>query len=77
MGAAIMPNLVKSGHEVRVWNRTPDAAKTLEGITVLASPAEAFESEAVITVLADDPAVRSVLINSGALRSAPKAQSIS
>lgn len=72
MGAAMVPNLVKAGHRVRVWNRNPDAAKALGGVTVLASPAAAFENDAVLTMLSDDTAVRSVIIDSGALASARK-----
>lgn len=72
MGAAMVPNLVKAGHQVSVWNRNPDAAKAIEGVTVLTSPAAAFEHDAVITMLADDNAVRSVIIDSGVLASARK-----
>jgi len=72
MGAAMVPNLVKAGHRVKVWNRDLDAAKSLEGVTVLTSPAAAFENDAVITMLSDDVAVRSVIIESGALASARK-----
>ncbi|MDB6098430.1 MAG: yfjR, partial [Gammaproteobacteria bacterium] len=72
MGAAMVPNLVKAGHRVGVWNRNPAAAKALEGVTVLASPAAAFDNDAVLTMLADDKAVRSVIIDSGALASARK-----
>ena len=72
MGAAMVPNLVKAGHRVEVWNRDPAAAKSLEGVTVLPSLAAAFENEAVITMLSDDAAVRSVIIDSGALASARK-----
>ncbi len=72
MGAAMVPNLVKAGHRVAVWNREPAAAKSLEGVTVLPSPAAAFENEAVITMLSDDVAVRSVIIDGGALASAQK-----
>jgi 3-hydroxyisobutyrate dehydrogenase-like beta-hydroxyacid dehydrogenase len=70
MGAAMVPNLVKAGHRVSVWNRNSAAAKALEGVTVLASPAAAFDNDAVLTMLADDKAVRSVIIDSGALASA-------
>ncbi len=70
MGAAMVPNLVKAGHRVRVWNRTLTAAKALEGVTVLTSPAAAFENDAVVTMLSDDTAVRSVIIDSGTLASA-------
>jgi len=72
MGAAMAPNLVKAGHQVSVWNRALAAAKALEGVTVLTSPAAAFENDAVVTMLSDDTAVRSVIIDSGALASARK-----
>jgi 3-hydroxyisobutyrate dehydrogenase-like beta-hydroxyacid dehydrogenase len=72
MGAAMAPNLVKAGHTVRVWSRNVAAAKALKGVTVLASPATAFENDAVITMLSDDKAVRSVIIDSGALAAARK-----
>lgn len=72
MGAAIVPNLVKAGHQVSVWNRNPDAAKALDGVTVLTSPAAAFENDAVVTMLSDDAAVRSVILDSKILDSARK-----
>jgi 3-hydroxyisobutyrate dehydrogenase-like beta-hydroxyacid dehydrogenase len=67
MGAAMVPNLVRAGHRVSVWNRNPAAARALEGVRVLSSPGAAFESEAVITMLANDDAVRSVVLGSRAL----------
>ncbi len=71
MGAAMVPNLVRAGHRVSVWNRTADAARALEGVTVLDSPVDAFrDNDVVMTMLADDRAVRSVIVDSGALRSA-------
>jgi 3-hydroxyisobutyrate dehydrogenase-like beta-hydroxyacid dehydrogenase len=72
MGAAMVPNLVKAGHQVSVWNRNAAAAEALDGVTVLPSPAAAFENDVVLTMLADDKAVRSVIIESGALASARK-----
>lgn len=72
MGAAIVPNLLKAGHRVSVWNRNPAAAQALEGVTVLESAAAAFENDAVITMLSDDAAVRSVIIDSGVLTTARK-----
>ena len=53
-------------------DRKAEAAKRLEGVTVLDSPAEAFTKEAVITMLADDRAVESVILGSDALSSADK-----
>ena len=72
MGAAMVPNLIKAGHQVAVWNRNPEAAKKLEGVTVLDSSADAFTHEAVVTMLADDRAVHSVIIDSGVLDAARK-----
>jgi 3-hydroxyisobutyrate dehydrogenase-like beta-hydroxyacid dehydrogenase len=72
MGAAMVPNLVKAGHQVSVWNRNAKAATELQGVTVLDSPAAAFQGDAVITMLADDKAVRSVIFDSDALNSARK-----
>lgn len=72
MGAAMVPNLLKAGHQVSVWNRDAAAAKAIEGVTVLSSPAAAFENDAVITMLANDEAVRSVILGSGTFASAQK-----
>jgi 3-hydroxyisobutyrate dehydrogenase-like beta-hydroxyacid dehydrogenase len=67
-----VPNLVKAGHRVKVWNRRSATAEALEGVTVLASPAAAFQNDVVMTMLADDKAVRSVVLDSGALAGARK-----
>jgi 3-hydroxyisobutyrate dehydrogenase-like beta-hydroxyacid dehydrogenase len=72
MGAAMVPNLVKAGHRVSVWNRHAQAAGALAGVTVLANPGAAFRLDAVVTMLANDAAVRSVIIDSGALAGARK-----
>jgi 3-hydroxyisobutyrate dehydrogenase-like beta-hydroxyacid dehydrogenase len=62
MGSAIVANLLKAGHRVRVWNRTPERAQRLAaaGAQVVATPADAFAGDAVISMLADDAAVRDV-----------------
>lgn len=70
MGAAMIPNLVKAGHQVSVWNRNTTSARKLEGVTVLESPTEAFSKQAVITMLADDRAVQSVILDSDVLSTA-------
>jgi 3-hydroxyisobutyrate dehydrogenase-like beta-hydroxyacid dehydrogenase len=60
MGRAMASNLVKAGHEVTVWNRTP--GKTVEGAQTAASPAEAARNAEVIwTCVSDTKAVESVL----------------
>ncbi|UDI95274.1 NAD(P)-dependent oxidoreductase [Pseudomonas sp. IAC-BECa141] len=73
MGRAIIPLLVRAGHHVSAWNRNYAAIKDLEGISALESPASAFQQEVVITLLADDAAVRQVLLSSAALETADKA----
>lgn len=72
MGAAMIPNLVKAGHRVCVWNRSPGAVRALDDVTVPESPVAAFRNEAVLTMLADDRAVRDVILDSG--RSARRAR---
>ncbi len=72
MGSAMIPNLVKAGHKVSVWNRSRGAAAAIEGVTVLDSPADAFRNDAVLTMLSNDEAVRSVILDSNALASARK-----
>lgn len=60
MGRAMASNLVKAGHEVTVWNRTP--GKDVEGARTAASPAEAArEAEVVWTCVSDTKAVESIL----------------
>lgn len=68
MGGAMVPHLVRAGHAVSVWNRSEVAAP--DGATMLSTPAAAFDSDVVITMLANDAAVRSVIVDSGALASA-------
>jgi 3-hydroxyisobutyrate dehydrogenase-like beta-hydroxyacid dehydrogenase len=59
MGRPMAVNLVKNGHEVTVWNRTP---KDVEGATTAATPAEAVkDKEAVWICVSDTSAVQSVL----------------
>lgn len=72
MGTPMALNLVRAGHAVRVWNRSPEAAAAVEGAIPVASPAEAFRGDAVVTMLSDDEAVRGVIVDSGALADAPR-----
>jgi 3-hydroxyisobutyrate dehydrogenase/2-hydroxy-3-oxopropionate reductase len=60
MGHAMATNLVKAGHEVSTWNRTP--GKSVEGARAAASPAEAAQgAEVVWLCVSDTSAVESVL----------------
>jgi 3-hydroxyisobutyrate dehydrogenase-like beta-hydroxyacid dehydrogenase len=64
MGAAMAGNLLKAGHEVTVYNRTPEKAGALvaRGAKVAATVAEACQGDAVLTMLANDEAVESVVL---------------
>src|SRR5205809_3309738 len=60
MGAAMAGRLLGCGHEVSVWNRTPEKTAPLEaaGANVAATPAGlASGCEAVIPVLTDAAAI--------------------
>lgn len=72
MGAAMAANLIKAGHQVVVWNRSPAAAEPLVALGAVAAttPVQAFDVELVISMLADDNSTRTVLLDSGALASA-------
>jgi 3-hydroxyisobutyrate dehydrogenase len=60
MGTGIASRLAGLGHEMMVWNRTPDKAKAT-GLKVAPTPADlAAGAEAVISILTDAPAVNSV-----------------
>lgn len=60
MGGPMAANLVKAGHEVTVWNRTP--GKTVEGARTAATPAEAAHgAEVVWMCVSDTAAVESIL----------------
>lgn len=69
MGAAMATNLLKAGHEVTVWNRSPAAAQPLAalGATVAKDAAEAARGDAVLSMLANDAAVRAVILDGGVL----------
>jgi len=62
MGAGIAANLLKAGHDVTVYNRTAGKAEPLvqQGAHLGARVADACRGEAVMTMLADDPALESV-----------------
>ena len=63
MGAAIAANLIKAGHRVCVWDRSPGpiAVLTALGAIKAAAPVEAFRQDVVFSILADDAAVRAVI----------------
>ena len=61
MGAAIAARLIEVGHEVAVWNCTPDKAKAIAGATVAATPAELLQhADVIISSLTDAAALDAV-----------------
>jgi 3-hydroxyisobutyrate dehydrogenase-like beta-hydroxyacid dehydrogenase len=64
MGVGMASNLLKAGHHVTVYNRTPAKAEALiaQGAQIATSIAEACRGDAVITMLANDKAVESVVL---------------
>jgi 3-hydroxyisobutyrate dehydrogenase-like beta-hydroxyacid dehydrogenase len=64
MGAGMAANLLKAGHRVTVFNRTPAKAEALiaRGAKFATSIAEACRGDAVMTMLANDEAVEAVVL---------------
>ncbi len=68
MGSRMAANLLKAGHTVTIWNRTPAAADALvaAGATQAATPQEAAASaDFVIAMVRDDEASRDVWLAAG------------
>ena len=72
MGSGMASNLIKAGHTVTAWNRSPAPIEALarDGARAARSPAEAFDADAVITMLGTDQAVREVILGPGLLAGA-------
>jgi len=67
MGTPMAQNLIRAGHDVTVWNRTPAKAEPLksQGAKLAKSAGEAAKgAEIAITMLADDNAVESAVLHS-------------
>ena len=64
MGSAMARNLLRAGHHVAAYNRSPEKAEILaaDGARVAESPADACRgAQAVMTMLADDAAVEATV----------------
>lgn len=64
MGSGMAANLLKAGHEVTVYNRTPSRTAPLveQGARAAGQVADACGGDAVITMLADDSALETVAL---------------
>jgi len=66
MGRPMAERLKAAGHRLKVYNRTRSAPE------IAANPQEVLDAEVVITMLADDAAVRAVWLDSGLAARLPK-----
>lgn len=69
MGRGMAANLLKAGHRVTVYNRSPDKAEALvqQGAAAARTVADACNAEVVFTMLADDRAVEGVALDQGGI----------
>lgn len=69
MGSAMASNLISAGHTVTVWNRSPQAAEPLVslGAKLARTVDRAAQGEVLCSMLANDQAVRDVILGSGLL----------
>jgi 3-hydroxyisobutyrate dehydrogenase-like beta-hydroxyacid dehydrogenase len=75
MGSAMTKNLLKAGHDVTIFNRTPGRSQSLLalGAREATSIADACQGEVVITMLSDDTAVAAISLgNGGIIANLPK-----
>jgi 3-hydroxyisobutyrate dehydrogenase-like beta-hydroxyacid dehydrogenase len=72
MGSGLAESLLRAGHDVVVWNRSKAPLEPLraKGAHAVDAPADAFAADAVVTMLANDEAVREVVLDGGLLRHA-------
>ncbi|MGH8138950.1 MAG: NAD(P)-dependent oxidoreductase [Steroidobacteraceae bacterium] len=72
MGKAIAGRLIGAGHHLRVWNRSPEPVRELvsRGAEAVDHPADAARGQVLLSMLADDAAMRSVIIEKGVLEAA-------
>jgi 3-hydroxyisobutyrate dehydrogenase len=64
MGSPMASRLIEAGHRVTVWNRSKEKAEPLagQGASVAGTPREAaLGTEVVITMVADEGALRDVV----------------
>ncbi len=69
MGQPMARRLARAGHEVIGWNRTRARMERLatDMVVPVSSPAEACQSELIITMVSDDAALESIIFQEGRL----------
>ncbi|MEV8324156.1 NAD(P)-dependent oxidoreductase [Kitasatospora sp. NPDC056731] len=65
MGRGMAGSLLRAGHAVRVWNRSPEpvAALVAEGAEAAGTLAEVYAADTVVSMLANDEAVERLLLD--------------
>jgi 3-hydroxyisobutyrate dehydrogenase-like beta-hydroxyacid dehydrogenase len=74
MGHGVAENLLKAGHQVTVWNRSPDPVKALaaKGASAAKAPEDALQGDAVFSMLSNDQVMRDVGLAGPLLEKATK-----
>lgn len=74
MGSAVAANLLKSGQQVLVWNRSPAPVEALvaKGAKAAGDPAEVLRADVSFSMLAEDRVVEEVLLTPGRLEAIPE-----
>ncbi|MGZ5926829.1 MAG: NAD(P)-dependent oxidoreductase [Rhizomicrobium sp.] len=74
MGTAIAGNLIRAGHTVTVWNRSPAAVKALvdQGAIAAKTPGDAMQGEVLFSMLASDQAMQDIGLDAALLEKAAK-----
>ena len=69
MGSAMASRLVNAGHRVRAWNRSPEKVQALvkQGAEAAGPAVDLAEAEVIVSMLADDAAIREVFLRDGLL----------
>lgn len=69
MGKAMARNIMKAGHKVRAWDKSPAALTEIrkDGAEIAPSAREAFGGDAVISMLPNDDAMRELFIDGDVL----------
>ena len=72
MGKAMVGRLLAGGHRVRVWNRSPEPVEALvaQGAEAVGSPVDLVSADLLMSMLANDAAVRAVIVDQGVLQAA-------
>ncbi len=72
MGQGMVASLVRAGHTVRVWNRSPEpvAAMVAQGALAADGLADVFAADVVVSMLANDAAVERLLLDPALLAGA-------